>query len=209
VSVHAALVAAGTGLLLSPGCARVEPVLTPTDAPGDVEGRIRTALESAWTVVYLDAPDDEAAPRRGVATLRRDAEGFSPPLLAVGLGQPVELQSADGIHHRFFSYSRPNQFDVGLVRSGESARVAFSEPGLVQVYCSLHPGEQASIFVVPSPYYTAVQAPGPYAIRGVPPGSYALHAWSESHALSSRRVTVRSGRATSIEIGLGAPETRP
>ena len=36
----------------------------------------------------------------------------------------------DGIHHRFFSYSEPNQFDLGLVRSGEAVRTRFSHPSL-------------------------------------------------------------------------------
>ncbi|MDJ0852315.1 MAG: hypothetical protein QNK04_28430 [Myxococcota bacterium] len=200
-------------LTLASGCARVTALIPTIRPPGALEGRILADPgigAGPWAVVYLGEPDGpRAAPGAPAARLSRQVDGFSPPLLAVAPGQPVELVSTDGIHHRFFSYSEPNPFDLGLLRSGETARTSFDHPGMVHVYCSLHPGEQATIFVAPSPWFAAVRAPGPYAIRDVPPGSYALHIWSEERATARREVTIRSGESTSLEIGLGRPEPQP
>ncbi len=211
--VRTALPTAFVCLALLPGCARLAPLIPGTLRPGSVNGQVLAGPDAAdgesWAVVYLAEPQPTPAPTAPVARLSRLAGGFSPALLAVAPGQPVDLASRDGIHHRFFSYSEPNHFDSGPVRSGEAARVSFAHPGLVQVYCSLHPEERATVFVAPSPWFAAVRAPGPYAIRDVPPGSYALHAWSEAREPTRRPVTVRGGQTTSVEIGLGRPEPQP
>ncbi len=204
-------------LALVPGCARIAALLPAIQRPGAVEGRVLAGGDPAgpagageWVVVYLGEPErPQPAPGAPVALLSRAADGFSPSRLAVATGQPVELTSRDGIHHSFFSYSEPNQFDLGLLRTGETVRIAFAHPGLVHVYCSLHPDEEASIFVAPSPWFATVQAPGTYAIRDVPPGSYGLHAWSEERQPTRREVTIRSGESTSVEIGLGRLERLP
>jgi plastocyanin len=184
-------------------------------APGALEGAVVAAGDDAWVVLYLEqasqaggetsplaGTSDAAAAPPSAAAIRREAGGFSPPLLAVAPGQRVEFASADGIHHRFFSVSRPNAFELGIVRDGAPQRVVFAHPGVVRFYCSLHPGENGTIFVAPSPWFAAVHAPGPYTIRSVPPGRYRLRTWSEGHAPTARDVTVESGIAAPVEVAL-------
>lgn len=201
-------VLAGLCLVLGLACARFTPLNFARHTPGSVDGRVLAAAEDAsWVVVYLAADGAEAAPADApAARLQRDESGFAPPFLAVAQGQPVELASGDGIHHRFFSYSEPNQFDLGLVADGAAERIAFAHPGLVHVYCSLHAGERASIFVAPSPWFAALPTPGPFALEDIPPGHYALHAWSQRRASEPHAVTVRSGESTTVEIGLDPTE---
>jgi hypothetical protein len=193
---------------LALGCAALPP--WPFGA-GTVEGRVLDAGGAQpWVVVYLEGAEGPVGRRRPpAASLRREPEGFSPPVLAVAAGQPVELAGADGIHHRFFSSSRPNDFELPTLASAEARRVAFEQPGVVRVYCSLHPGERGTVFVAPSPHFAALRAPGPWAIRGVPPGRYALRTWSEAPTPPERSVTVRRGARAFVELAVGSGETRP
>jgi hypothetical protein len=83
--------------------------------------------------------------------------------------------------------------------------VQFHEPGLVRIYCSLHPSERAVVFVAPSPYFATFRPPGSYEIRDVPPGRYRLHAWSESISAEARAVTVQPGAAVAVGIAARQP----
>lgn len=159
-----------------------------------------------WVVVYLDGP--ALAPARrgepaGDALLSSRAGELVPAVLAVPAGQAVTLASADRLHHRFFSSSRPQGFEPVDVPGGQRRQVSLALPGIVRVYCSLHPQEQGTIVVAPSQHFSALRAPGGYALREVPPGEYALHTWSEAHRDEARAVRVTDGEPTFVEIQLG------
>jgi plastocyanin len=195
-------------LCLALGCQGLPPGLWPFGA-GTVEGWVvgDAAEAGAWVVVYLDGSPARPGRHAETASLRSGTRGFSPPLLVVAAGQPIEVNNRDAIHHRFFSSSRPNDFELPTLAGGESHRIAFDHPGVVRVYCSLHPAESGTLFVAPSRHFAAVRAPGRYAIQDVPPGRYALHTWSEGAAAPTREITVRSGASALVEVTLG--EARP
>jgi hypothetical protein len=56
----------------------------------------------------------------------------------------------DPIFHNVFSLSKTKTFDLGNCRQNETRSVAFPKPGIVQVYCHLHPNMAASIVVTPN-----------------------------------------------------------
>jgi hypothetical protein len=141
--------------------------------------------------------------------LRPSDRGFAPAVLAVAAGQSVRIANDAAIYHRIFSYSESNPFDLGVVRRGDARSVAFRNPGVVRIYCSLHPSERAIVFVAPSPYFATFRPPERYEIQGVPPGRYRLRAFGESVDAEVRAVTVRSGAWVTAEIAarpLAAPE---
>jgi plastocyanin len=154
-------------------------------------------------LVYLEPLDPNGAPAKAAQApvLRPGDGGLAPAVLAVPAGESVRFANPTDIHHRIFSYSESNAFDLGVVRRGETRSIELSNPGVVQIYCKLHPGERAVVFVAPSPYFAAFRPPRAYEIRDVPPGRYRLHAWSEGAAAATgRAVTVRPGATVAAEI---------
>lgn len=147
----------------------------------------------------LDGPETPEAPARH-PILRLGEKGLAPPVLAVASGDSIRLENATGIYHRLFSYSEANPFDLGVLRRGETRSVDLDAPGVVRIYCSLHPSERAVVFVAPSPHFATFRPPSGYEIRDVPAGRYRLHAWSESAPAPSRTLTVPSGASVSAEI---------
>jgi plastocyanin len=201
-----ALAAACSGL----ACALV-PFAPIQPATGGVSGRVVSGdgtPPGQWVVVYLEGPALDAAPAASaqVARLRSREGGLAPVVLAVSAGQSVTLASDDGLHHRFFSSSRPQGFEPIDVPGGKSRRLSLARSGIVRVYCSLHPNERSTIVVAPSRHFSTLRAPGGYALRDVPPGKYALHAWSELHRDQARPVQVPPGESTVVEIELGADQ---
>jgi len=174
---------------------------------GDLRGRLVLDLPGAQladfapVVVYLESGAPRRAPRRGAALRQREAQ-FAPAFLAVGTGDPVAMPNEDDIFHNVFSFSAPNDFDLGLYPGGESRSVTFHHAGVVKVYCSIHEAMSATIFVAPTPWYAVAGADGRFAIEGVPPGRYRVRTWAEKLPPTARELQVGSG-VTSLEIRLG------
>jgi plastocyanin len=188
------------------------PSVAAAQEEGNVRGRLRidvagTRLTDAGPiVVYLEPLDGTPAPLPP-ATVRKvhqkDAR-FSPRFLVVAAGQSVAMPNDDGIYHNVFSYSTPNDFDLGLYPSGESRKVTFRHPGVVRTYCSIHESMSGTIFVAPTRHHALVGANGEFAIRGVAPGRYRLRSWCDRLPASSREVQVQPGQDASVELVIGA-----
>jgi hypothetical protein len=92
---------------------------------------------------------------------------------------------------------------------GNATSVRLEHPGVVHIYCSLHPWERATVFVAPSPWFAVGQLPDPYEIPDVPAGRYRLKVWGEGIQGVTREVTVRGGEVSSVRVALrSAPRGR-
>jgi plastocyanin len=166
----AALVVA---LALAPGTAvaQVSGQVVVTEAGG------RVATDIASAVVYLEGRGFRGpAPIVEMAT---DGRQFRPRVLIVPVGTTVQFRNLDPFNHNVFSLSEPNAFDLGLYGRGETRTHRFTRPGVVRVYCNIHPRMSAFILVRDNPWYTQPGADGAWQIADVPPGRYVLHVWHE------------------------------
>ena len=122
-----------------------------------VAGRVTLAVEGVrladlgQTVVYLAAEGAPAPAPAKRATIRQRNAYFAPDFLAIAVGQSVDMPNDDAIFHNVFSFSKPNDFDLGLYPAGESRHVTFEHAGVVKIYCSIHETMSGTIFVSPSP----------------------------------------------------------
>jgi len=119
---------------------------------------------------------------------------FTPHILPIFTGTVVDFPNYDPIFHNAFSSYSGQIFDVGLYPPGTSRAVRFAKPGIVRVFCNIHPTMSAIIVVLGTPYFAKTAADGAFKID-VPPGDYELgifHERASESALGtlSRRVTV-------------------
>jgi len=181
-------------------------------ATGDVRGRVR--LEVAGTriadagpiVAYLEPLGGAAAPPPPGTVpkvYQKDAR-FSPQFLAIAAGQSVAMPNDDAIYHNVFSYSTPNDFDLGLYPAGESRTVTFRHAGVVRTYCSIHESMSGTIFVAPTRYFTVMRPSGDFEIRDVAPGRYKLTTWCERLPAVTREIQVQPGKGTAVELVIGS-----
>ncbi len=179
--------------------------------PGRVEGRVELAVEGlaptdVWPLVaYLERADGRAGPvPEQPAVLRQDHARFDPGFMIVTAGQRIDMPNEDAIYHNVFSYSRPNDFDLGIYPRGESRSVRLEHPGFVEVYCSIHENMNAGILVAPTPWHTIVAGDGSFAIDRVPPGRYRLRVWAWELPETVRPLEVRPDTAASVALTIGA-----
>ena len=104
---------------------------------------------------------------------------FTPRALAVPVGASVQFPNLDSIFHNIFSVSSPNQFDLGLYKGGASKTQTFQQPGVVKVFCNVHPQMSATIVVSASPHYTVADQNGAFSFGNIPNGTFQLRAYAE------------------------------
>jgi plastocyanin len=104
---------------------------------------------------------------------------FEPHVEVVPLGGSVSFPNHDEIMHNVFSLSKGNKFDLGLYKNGAKKDFTFANPGLVRVYCNIHPQMSALLQVMENPFFAWTTPDGGFIIDGVPPGNYQLKAWHE------------------------------
>jgi plastocyanin len=178
-------------------------------ATASVRGRVSVGVASVALadagpiVVYLEAVAAPPPPKTGAgAEIHQHLARFQPAFTVVPVGAEVRMPNDDTIFHNVFSYSKPNDFDLGLYGAGEERTVRFRQPGPVRIYCSIHERMNGLIFVTPSPLFATPAASGEYRIADVPPGRYRLRVWSERLPVWTRDVELRAGETAEVEVRL-------
>jgi plastocyanin len=162
-------------------------------------GKDRTDASNAvvWIEGLHGSERPSAAPR---GEMKSASKRFTPRVVAVPVHSKVEFPNVDPIYHNVFSVSAGNRFDLGLYKSGASKEQTFEEPGLVRVYCNIHPQMVGFVMVVDSDRSAVTGADGAFRFEGIPPGSYVLHAWHEEGAEVKVPVTVHGTGDAPISI---------
>ena len=115
----------------------------------------------------------------GHAQLLQKDKMFQPHVTAVSVGTVVDFPNADPIYHNAFSSFEGQIFDIGLYPPGTTRSIRFHRPGIVRVFCNIHPTMSAVIVVLNTPYFTKAGQDGRYQMPNVPSGTYALHVFDE------------------------------
>ncbi len=185
------------------------PAPTPAAAPGTVSGRVAivqkgTPLEDASNcVVWLEGVRSPRTPSRPAhVEMKSQGKKFVPRVVAVEKDAEVDFPNVDPIYHNVFSVSPANRFDLGLYRSGGSKAKKFEEPGVVRVYCNIHPQMVGFVLVANSDFIRVTGADGAFRFENVPAGTWEIRAWNEEGGENRAPVTVRSRIDTPIALRL-------
>jgi hypothetical protein len=155
------------------------------------------------TLVWLE-PVGARVPRTVPGRFQMVTRGkmVVPHVLAIPVGSIVEFPNDDPISHNLFSLSSNNPFDLGLYRRGAGKAQRFDTPGLVNVYCNVHPSMSAVIQVMATPYYAFTDPTGNYAVANVPAGRYRLIAWNEQGGQTESPLEVTAAGTVSGNVAL-------
>jgi plastocyanin len=190
-------------LLLAAALA-ASPVLAST-----INGRVeivekggKKATDLADAVVFVDGVKVRTKPARATITMK--AKTFAPHVVVVPVGGTVEFPNEDPIFHNVFSVSGENRFDLDLYKRPKTGVWTFQAPGIVRVYCNIHPQMSAVVIVRDNPYFAKATADGSFAIDDVPAGRYTLKAWHERGNEAAVDVTVPAQGPVGAKLVLDA-----
>ena len=114
----------------------------------------------------------------------------------------MQFPNEDPISHNLFSLSPGNSFDLGLYRRGDGKSFAFTKPGIVNVYCNVHPNMSAVIHVVDTPYYAMTNNTGVVTFADVAPGKYRVGAWNERAGTFQGQIVVHNDGSVTGDTAL-------
>jgi plastocyanin len=218
-SVAAACSAALALVVLAAFPARAAPAEGASSAAASVRGRVELlrkrlfaapepAAGASGVLVYLTGFARPAPP--ALALLEQRDEQFHPRILPIVAGQAVSFPNRDRIYHNVFSVSAVHPFDLGQYRSVDPPRrEVFERPGLVPVYCNIHPRMISYLVVLENDAFALTGADGRFAIENAPAGRVTLNAWAPGAERVSRELELRAGGALELELSLVAGAIPP
>ncbi len=162
-------------------------------------GKLKKKKDMSGVIVYITGFKTKA-PERILDIVQKD-KIFFPYILPVVAGQKVRFPNRDKIYHNVFSISPIKSFDLGQYKSTEPPKlVTFEKPGLVPVYCNIHPKMLTYVVVLENMAYALTDKDGTFRIKDLPPGTYTLNAWLPQAKSVSQEIVVRSGQKTEIYL---------
>jgi plastocyanin len=178
----------------------------PKETVGNIVGKVTGAADA---IVYVE---DIVVPTRGTATMKQENKTFTPSVLVVQKGTTVQFPNLDAFFHNVFSVTPDNSFDLGSYRQGETKGVTMSKPGVVSVYCNMHPQMVGHILVVPNGNYVRAGKDGFFRLSNVPAGHHRVVAWAPESKPASAEAEVSDTEAVTVELelkrGRGGPHLK-
>ena len=204
-----------SGLLLALGLSASASQVTPPSISGasTLAGKItlllppKVKIDPGGSVVWIPGLT-VSTPTASLNSVTSKDKRFDPRVLAVSAGTRVRFPNVDPIYHNAFSLSPGNTFDVGLYRKGASRDVVMRNPGIVRVYCNIHPDMAASVVVMDGNAFSLVSSDGSYRIEGIPAGRHEVHIWSDVAGEQVVPLVLEAGRTTEWSPALDATTYR-
>jgi plastocyanin len=168
-------------------------------------GRVPGEGSVVWVPNALPAARPADSRQLAVAS---DNKRFEPHVIAVPRGATVSFPNLDKIFHNAFSRTPGSQFDLGLYRRGAARSFTFEQPGLVRVFCNIHPDMAAYVMVLDRSPFAVAGADGSYRIDGVPAGRWVVRVWNEKGGEQEHPLAVGAGAPATQDFTLDATSYR-
>jgi plastocyanin len=182
------------------------PRTSPTTPPAEVVGRVETTSasgeKSPATGAVVWVPGVPAARAAAPPAMSSSQKRFAPHVIAVAQGTVVSFPNQDKVFHNVFSRTTGSEFDLGLYRNGASRSVRFSKPGLVRVYCNIHPDMAGYVRVVEDGVFTTTDDKGAFRLTGIPPGRRVVQVWDERGGEKQFPLELEAGRSRTLNVVL-------
>jgi plastocyanin len=161
------------------------------------------AFERSHVAVYIENASSPATAEPGMVSIEQRDRRFVPDLVVISPGTVVSFPNFDPIFHNIFSLSKAKSFDLGNYPKGQTRMVTFTNPGIVAVYCHLHPNMSATVVVAPNRWAARADGNGAFELKDVPAGTYTVVAWHKAAGTFRRTVTI--GGANGAEANFTLP----
>jgi plastocyanin len=128
---------------------------------------------------------------------------YSPHVLAVRAGQPIEIKNSDGVLHNVNSVAakRNTGFNRAMPSGIQPLKATFKTPELsIPFKCDVHPWMGSYVHVLDHPFFAVTGTDGTFRITGLPPGTYTIEALHESLKSQTAEVTLAPKETKSLDL---------
>lgn len=171
----------------------------------DMEINENGTLEWAFVWVKQGLEDYQFSPPGEPVELDQEGCVYHPHVLGVEAGQNLKIVNSDNTTHNI-NPSPANNRDWNVSQSPGQDPILRSfarQEVMIPVKCNVHPWMRSYIGVVGHPYFSVTGTDGHYELKGLPPGEYTIEVWHERLGTQDQKVTVETGKDTSIDFNYG------
>ncbi len=188
-----------------PTCAAKHPGPVPVQALVLGDGN---TVANMFVQVTDGVPQGDYTPPSKPVVIEQDGCVYTPHVVGVMAGQPLEFWNADGVLHNVHGLPAKNrEFNLGMPGSLKEKQITLDTPEPpFSVKCDVHPWMNAFVAVMSHPYFDVTAQDGKYSIK-VPAGSYTIAAWQEKLGTQTQKVTVGAGETKTVDFQLQGPKS--
>jgi len=131
---------------------------------------------------------------------------YTPHVVAVMAGQPLEIRNSDATLHNVMATPRENPpFNVGMPGKDDVINKVFKQPELkINLHCFMHPWMSAYVHVLEHPFFAVTGPDGTFTIKGLPPGEYEISVLHEGSLVeptpATALVKVQAGETKKVDF---------
>jgi plastocyanin len=165
------------------------------------DGSLRNAIVYVKTGI-----SGSYTPAAGAARLDQVGCLYTPHVLAVQAGQPLEIHNSDNTTHNVHTQSTVNApFNQGMPPNIPPIQKSFDQPEAspVRFKCDVHPWMSAYVGVFSHPFFAVTSDGGTFTIKNLPAGKYTVAAWQETLGEKTAEIEVTDGQAATLDFSFG------
>lgn len=171
-----------------PDCIKLHGGRVPSDRVVVNDGKLQHVL--VWVSQGLEGKRFPV--RTEMVSLDQDGCIYKPHVVAVQMGQALNITNSDPTTHNVHPLPRENrEWNKSQTSGAPAINYTFPRAEIkIAVKCNIHPWMQAYIHVVQHPYFAVTDAEGKFEIGNLPPGSYTLQAVHERLGQQESEITI-------------------
>lgn len=134
--------------------------------------------------------------------LDQDKCRYTPRVLGVRVGQPLQVRNSDPLLHNVRSNGVINQaFNKSTPVEGMTFSHTFAtKEVMVPFKCDVHGWMSAYVGVLDHPYFGTTAQDGKVVLGNLPPGTYTIEAWHESLGTRTQQVTIGAKESKDVSF---------
>ena len=134
--------------------------------------------------------------------LDQDKCRYTPRVLGVRVGQPLQIHNGDPLMHNVRSNAVINQaFNKSTPIEGMKFDHVFAtKEVMVPFKCDVHGWMTAYVGVLDHPYFGVSAPDGKVVLGNLPPGTYTIEAWHESLGTRTQQVTIGAKESKDVSF---------
>ena len=134
--------------------------------------------------------------------LDQDKCRYTPRVLGVRVGQPLQVRNSDPLMHNVRSNGVINQsFNKSTPIEGMKFDHVFAtKEVMVPFKCDVHGWMSAYVGVLDHPYFGTTAPDGKVVIGNVPPGTYTIEAWHELLGTKTQQITIAAKESKDVSF---------
>jgi plastocyanin len=193
-------------MVSEPMCERQHdgPVVSPEVVVGD-----GGALANVVVYIKGGLGNQNFASPKGPVKLSQKGCMYDPHVLALMVGQPLEVTNDDQTLHNVHAMPKINaSWNKGQASGQQPIEQTFSHEELgIPIQCNIHPWMRSYVSVFNNPYFEVTPKSGKFELKNLPPGKYTIEAWQEKFGTMDQTVTLGPKESKAISFSFNAPSS--